>query len=264
MALADGAIQELTTRNGPDNGAVVSPDGKSIAYLSFEDQFLGYQNAELNVMGLDGSNARSLTASLDRTIDDATWARGRPQPLRAVRRQGGHQDRARRRSTAASKPSRKELSGGSLDRPYTGGQFTVANNGAVAFTSGSAQRPTDISIARGGRVRQLTHLNDGAVERQDAWRRQAAEGHVVVRPARHRRVDRDAAELRSQQEISADSRNPRRAVRRVRAAASRPTTSSTPRQATPCCTRIRAARPRTATSSRISSITTTRARTTTT
>ena len=43
------------------------------------------------------------------------------------------------------------VSGGSLDRPYTGGQFTVANNGAIAFTSGSPQRPTDISIARGGK-----------------------------------------------------------------------------------------------------------------
>ena len=47
VALADGAIQALTKRNGPDRAADVSPDGKTIAYLGFDDQWLGYQNAEL-------------------------------------------------------------------------------------------------------------------------------------------------------------------------------------------------------------------------
>jgi dipeptidyl aminopeptidase/acylaminoacyl peptidase len=160
VTLADGAIEELTKRKGPDNGAVVSPDGKSIAYLGFEDQFLGYQNAELSVMALDGSNSRSLTTSLDRTIDDVTWANdGRGLYVQ-------YDDKAVTKIARVSLNGKIEtvvegVSGGSLDRPYTGGQFTVANNGAIAFTSGSTQRPTDISIARGGKVRQLTHLNDG-------------------------------------------------------------------------------------------------------
>jgi dipeptidyl aminopeptidase/acylaminoacyl peptidase len=160
VALADGAIDELTKRNGPDNSAVVSPDGKSIAYLSFDDKFLGYQNAELNVMALDGSNSRSLTAALDRTIDDVTWAHdGRNLYVQ-------YDDKAVTKIARVSLNGKVEtvvegVSGGSLDRPYTGGQFSIANNGAVAFTSGSTQRPTDISIARGGKVRQLTHLNDG-------------------------------------------------------------------------------------------------------
>jgi dipeptidyl aminopeptidase/acylaminoacyl peptidase len=160
VALADGAVQELTKRNGPDRGAVVSPDGKSIAYLSFEDQYLGYQNAELNIMGLDGSNPHSLTTSLDRTVDDAQWAHdGRSLYVQ-------YDDKAVTKVGRLSLNGKIEtvvegLSGGSLDRPYTGGQFSVANNGAIAFTSGSPQRPTDISIARGGKVRQLTHLSDG-------------------------------------------------------------------------------------------------------
>ncbi len=217
VALADGAIQELTKRNGPDNGAVVSPDGKSIAYLSFEDQFLGYQNAELNVMELDGSNSRSLTASLDRTIDDATWARdGRSLYVQ-------YDDKAITKIARVSLNGRVEtvaegLGGGSLDRPYTGGQFTVANNGAVAFTSGSTQRPTDISIARGGRVRQLTHLNDGLLSGKTLGEVKPLKVTSSFDQRDDRRVARDAAELRSQQEVSADPRNPRRAVRRVRAA----------------------------------------------
>jgi dipeptidyl aminopeptidase/acylaminoacyl peptidase len=160
VTLADGSIQELTKRNGPDRGAIVSPDGKSVAYLTFEDQYLGYQNAELHVMALDGSNSRSLTASLDRTIDDAVWA----HDGRSIYVQ--YDDKANVKVARLTLNGRMEtvaagLGSGSLDRPYTGGQFTVASNGAIAFTSGSAQRPNEISIARGGRVRQLTHLNDG-------------------------------------------------------------------------------------------------------
>jgi dipeptidyl aminopeptidase/acylaminoacyl peptidase len=111
-------------------------------------------------MGLDGSNPHSLTASLDRTIDDAAWARdGRSLYVQ-------YDDKAVTKVARVSLNGRVEtvvegLSGGSLDRPYTGGQFTVSNNGAIAFTSGSPQRPADISIARGGKVRQLTHLSDG-------------------------------------------------------------------------------------------------------
>jgi dipeptidyl aminopeptidase/acylaminoacyl peptidase len=160
VALADGAIEELTRRNGPDRAADVSPDGKSIAYLGFDDKYLGYQNVELSVMGLDGSNSRSLTASLDRTIDDAAWSHdGRSLYVQ-------YDDHAVTKVARVSLNGRVEtvaegLGGGSLDRPYTTGQFSVASNGAVAFTSGSPQRPADISIARGGKVRQLTHLNDG-------------------------------------------------------------------------------------------------------
>ncbi len=160
VALADGAIQELTKRNGPDRIADVSPDGKSIAYLGFDDQYLGYQNAELSVMGLDGSTSRSLTASLDRTIDDAVWA----HDSRSLYVQ--YDDKANTKVARVSLNGKIEtvvegLGGPSLDRPYTGGQFTVANNGAIAFTSGGAQHPNEIAIARGGKVRQLTHLNDG-------------------------------------------------------------------------------------------------------
>jgi dipeptidyl aminopeptidase/acylaminoacyl peptidase len=160
VALADGAIETLTRRNGPDRAADISPDGKTIAYLGFEDQYLGYQNVELSVMGLDGSNSRSLSASLDRTIDGATWSHdGRSLYVQ-------YDDHANVKVARIALNGKIEtvaegLGGGSLDRPYTGGQFSVANNGAVAFTKGSTQQPTEIAIARGGKVRQLTHLNDG-------------------------------------------------------------------------------------------------------
>lgn len=160
IALADGAITPLTKRDGPDNGARVSPDGKLIAYLSFADKFKGYQNQELNLMNADGSNSRSLTASLDRSIDTAQWA---PDGRSIYIQYDDHAITKVARVTLNGRiePVAQGLSGASLDRPYTGGEFSVAANGAVAFTSGSGARPSDVSIVRGGRSKQLTHLNEG-------------------------------------------------------------------------------------------------------
>jgi dipeptidyl aminopeptidase/acylaminoacyl peptidase len=160
IALADGAIKQLTRRDGPDTGAQVSPDGKSIAYLGYEDRLLSYQNLELYVMDRDGSNPRALTASLDRTIDAVEWSSdGRSLYIR-------YDDHAVTKVARVTldgrlQPVAQGLSGSSLDRPYTGGQFSVADNGAVAFTSGTGQRPSDVSIAHNGRTRQLTQLNEG-------------------------------------------------------------------------------------------------------
>src|SRR3546814_11295779 len=51
------------------------------------------------------------------------------------------------------------LSGGGLDRPYTGGSFSVSDGGAIAFTGGTATRPAEVQLARGGDARILTDLN---------------------------------------------------------------------------------------------------------
>jgi dipeptidyl aminopeptidase/acylaminoacyl peptidase len=159
ISLADGAITQLTQRNGPDTSARVSPDGKSIAYLSFDDKFMGYQNLELHVMNADGSNSRSLTESLDRSVDNVEWS---PDGRALYIQYDDHAITkvARVALNGRVEPVAQGLSGSALDRPYTGGAFTVASNGAIAFTSGSGSRPSDVSIARGGRTRQLTNLND--------------------------------------------------------------------------------------------------------
>lgn len=159
ISLADGAIAQLTRRNGPDTNGRVSPDGKSIAYLSFEDKLMGYQGLELHLMNADGSDSRSLTASLDRSIDNVEWTPdGRGLYIQ-------YDDHAITKVARVGLNGRIEsvaqgLSGSALDRPYTGGAFTVASNGTIAFTSGSGSRPSDVSIARGGRSKQLTNLND--------------------------------------------------------------------------------------------------------
>jgi dipeptidyl aminopeptidase/acylaminoacyl peptidase len=160
VALATGAIRPLTSRVGADRAAAVSPDGGTIAYLGFDDRLMSYQNAELYVMDRDDNAPRSLTSSLDRTIDEAHWAAdGRGLYVR-------YDDRATTRIARVDLNGRIEpvvegLSGNSLDRPYTGGDFSVAKDGTVAFTSGTPQSPSDVSVTRRGKTRRLTQLNAG-------------------------------------------------------------------------------------------------------
>jgi dipeptidyl aminopeptidase/acylaminoacyl peptidase len=53
------------------------------------------------------------------------------------------------------------LAGTELDRPYTGGSFSVSDGGLVAFTMGAPDHPADVgvAVAKGG-TRRLTRLND--------------------------------------------------------------------------------------------------------
>ena len=62
--IATRKLTQLTTRDGPDNSPVVSPDGRKIAYLGFDDRLQGYQVTHLYVMDLDGhEHARSQRAA---------------------------------------------------------------------------------------------------------------------------------------------------------------------------------------------------------
>ncbi|MGH7460505.1 MAG: S9 family peptidase, partial [Longimicrobiales bacterium] len=72
---ATGKVSQLTTRKGPDGQPSVSPDGKLIAYTGYDYTDDTYRDSKLYVMGIDGSNPRVLTESLDRTPQGITWAR---------------------------------------------------------------------------------------------------------------------------------------------------------------------------------------------
>ncbi len=66
--VATGALRKLTTRAGPDYHPLVSPDGRWVAYSGYDWTFDSYIESQLYVAGIDGSNPRSITASLDRSI----------------------------------------------------------------------------------------------------------------------------------------------------------------------------------------------------
>jgi len=160
VSVADGALTRLTNRVGPDANPAVSPDGSKIAYVGYDDtRRRGYENVRLYVMDRDGRNARVLTGGLDRSVGQAQWAPdGRSLYV-------DYDDQGQTKVARVSLDGRVEtlvtgLGGGSLDRPYTGGQFSVGKGGLVAFTQSTPEHPADLAVARGGKVTRLTRLND--------------------------------------------------------------------------------------------------------
>jgi dipeptidyl aminopeptidase/acylaminoacyl peptidase len=73
--LATGGIRQLTTRKGPDGNPAVSPDGKLVAYTGYDWTDDTWVDSRMYIMNIDGSNARVLTAALDRSPANLTWAR---------------------------------------------------------------------------------------------------------------------------------------------------------------------------------------------
>jgi len=158
LDVAGNRITALTDRNGPDNAPAVSPDGRLIAYTGFDDHERGYENVQLYVMNADGSNRRALTGSLDRSVDSPIWAAdGRSVYVSYDDR--GETKVARVGLDGSVRTVAEGLSGADFDRPYTGGSFSVAGDGAIALSGGSATRPPDVVLVRGGARRSLTRLN---------------------------------------------------------------------------------------------------------
>ena len=158
LDVASGAISTLTDRNGPDANPVVSPDGRLIAYAGFDDALRAYENVHLYVMNSDGSDRRSLTGNWDYSVDSLLWdADGRGVYVQYD--DHGETKVARVGLDGSIRPVATGLSGGGLDRPYTGGSFSVAGNDAIAFTGGPATRPAEVQVTEGGRTRTLTDLN---------------------------------------------------------------------------------------------------------
>lgn len=186
-------LTQLTSRQGPDNEPVVSPDGRRIAWVGYDDRYQGYQVTHLYVMDIDGKNARAVTAGFDRDIADPRWA----ADSRGI--YATYDDRGVRKLALISldgkmKTLAENLGGVDLGRPYTSGGFSVARNGRAAFPHNTPSRPADVAVAAGsGGARVLTRLNDdllgnrtlGAV-REFTWKsskdQREIQGWVITPP----------------------------------------------------------------------------------
>jgi len=159
FSVADGAVRALTNRRGPDNAPAVSPDGKYIAYLGFDDAYQGYQLTRLYVMNRDGSQSRALSAKLDRDAASPTWASDNSGIYFLSDDQGNT-----RLMFYSLDGNLKELArniGGPNLSAYSGGSYTVADNGAFAFTYTRPDVPSDIAVGTTGSpaIRVITAVN---------------------------------------------------------------------------------------------------------
>ncbi len=158
-----GELSKLTDRNGPDFSPAISPDGKSVAYLGFDDKMMGYENVAVYVLDLASGESRRISGDFDRSVADVQWAGG----SRGFYVQYDDHGRTHIASMSLSGDVTSiadDVGGVTAGRPYTSGSFSTAENGAFAYTAGLPTRPADVGVGRGNRdTRRLTQLNEDAL-----------------------------------------------------------------------------------------------------
>ncbi len=183
--ISGGAIRALTDRAGPDRSPVVSPDGQRIAFIGYEDRVRTWQVSRLQVMNLDGSGKRVVTADLDRSVSNPVWAAD------------GHRIYFQYDDEGNSKVAfttldgevavlGESLGGASYGRPYGGGSFSVANTGAFALNRSRPDMPGELAVgAPEEALRTLTSLNEDLLgqrtlgEIEEIWWESSFDGRPV-------------------------------------------------------------------------------------
>jgi len=159
VAVADGQVKQLTDRKGPDNDPAISPDGKTIAYVGFDDRYQGHQTQHLYLMNRDGSSPRVATPHLDRDAQHPTWAADGSGVFFLYDDQGDT-----KLGFYSLDGKVKELAGhigGGLSSYGGGAPITVARDGRFAVPHNTPADPGDVAVGRlsDPRLRVLTALN---------------------------------------------------------------------------------------------------------
>lgn len=159
LDITSGAIKALSSRLGPDNSPVLSPDGQTIAYTGYDDKYQGYQLAQLYTMSVDGNNIKVISTDFDRDIQNIQWAADGKGLYFQYNEEGdtkiGHISLSGKISSLV-----KNLGGLSLGRPYNSGTFTVSKTNKFAYTLGGTQHPADLAVYDRKNTKRLTALNE--------------------------------------------------------------------------------------------------------
>lgn len=157
VGVNSGVINVLTKRNGPDYSPRVSPNGRYVAYLGYEDKVQTYQLTKLHTMKADGSGKKVLLNNLDRSISNPTW----DAESKGIYFQ--YDDKGITKIGYVSllgsfKEIADNVGGATIGRPYGGGSFTISNKGTIAYNYTRPEHPGDLAILNKG-FKRITNLN---------------------------------------------------------------------------------------------------------
>jgi len=184
IAIDGSSFKQLTDRNGPDRGAAVSPDGRTIAYTGYDDKVQTYQVTKLYVMNANGSNKREVKTNLDRSISSIKWA---PDGKGVYFKYDNHGN-GKIGYTALSGKTKKiadNLGGTSIGRPYGGGSYSMSKTGRIVYTMTTPYHPADIGLFDGRKVQRITNLNYDLLSNRDLgkieeiWYRSSFDGRKI-------------------------------------------------------------------------------------
>ena len=176
----------LTDHLGPDGNPVISPDGRHIAFIGYDERHRMDTLSRLYVIARDGSNRRVLTTTLDRSVEAPMWTADGQSVYVQYADQGKGRTVARVSLRGEIKRVAHGVTATQVDRPYISeGLFSIARDGTAAFAQSAPDRPLEVALARGTHVQRLTDLNGPLV----ASRRLATIRPLFVRAADGRRID---------------------------------------------------------------------------
>ena len=167
VSTQSGAFEQLTKRQGPDSGIALSPDGKTVAYLGYDDKVRTYQMNHLYLMAPDGSNKRMLTNPLDRAMSSLVWDNDNSGLYYSYDDKGntkiGYIDLSGKASLVTG-----NVGGTGVARPYGGGSFSLANSGEIAFTHTTPSHPSELAVVRKGtsKAKLVMSLNDDLLQQR--------------------------------------------------------------------------------------------------
>jgi dipeptidyl aminopeptidase/acylaminoacyl peptidase len=193
FSVKDGAVKQLTSRKGPDNGPVPSPGGTKIAYTGFDWKFQSYTVTHLYVMDTDGSHPSCLTCSLDRDVRSPVWAwDGKAIYFLADDHGGAQLYSATLDGTVAPVTRGQHRLGGGYS---SNEMLTLSETLSVAVTRSTPSEPADIvvfNVKRPERMIKITAANEslladreiGAVEelKYDSFDGKPIDGWIVKPP----------------------------------------------------------------------------------
>ncbi|MFD0975559.1 S9 family peptidase [Salinimicrobium gaetbulicola] len=179
-------IEQLTDRKGPDTSPMVSPNGKHVAFLGYEDKVQTYQVQKLQVMDPDGSNKKVISEDLDRSIDNIVWD-SKSKGLYFLYNDLGKTKVGHIDLNGNVKDLTDNVGGTSLGRPYASGSFSVSTKGTIAFTYSQPDRPADLAIVGKGNndLKILTSINEDLLayrelgKTEEIWYESSVDGRKI-------------------------------------------------------------------------------------
>ena len=185
-SVAGGEIRALTDRAGPDHSPAVSPYGRRVAFVGYEDRTRTYQVSRLQVMDLDGGGRRVISGGLDRSVANPVWASD-GGGLYFQYDDEGNSKVAFATLEGGIEVLAEDLGGTSYGRPYGGGSFSVANDGGIALNQTRPDMPGELAVrlADEDGPRRITALNDDLLanrtlgEVEEIWWESSFDGRPV-------------------------------------------------------------------------------------
>ncbi|MFN0086279.1 MAG: prolyl oligopeptidase family serine peptidase [Blastocatellia bacterium] len=145
------AVKPLTDRKGPDGNPNVSPDGRRIAYVGYDERMYTSHIASLCLMNSDGTGKRVLAGDLASSPQNIGWAPGGNEVFFTVESKG------------VTEICRLDIASGQLRKSSTGGilsGLSVAGSGRIAAIQSTHKEPGTLVAFTPDDVARMTRLVD--------------------------------------------------------------------------------------------------------